>query len=232
MSYLRALFASRYQELNRHHRAHVFRHSMVAGYAHALKHSGSMPTEFAFNLGVTAAFRLTPVVVPDCWAHEQFRNRAQHISATLISLLAIATERHGFNAFHDFDINTWTLPLLACPTIWTRDILKGIAMSLNNQPDSAAGALDPAVMAKLTMHLADLEQSLLTNDPLMPQHLRNSHALILSYPESVHMLEERDAVGLIIKALQKHTSVEIVKATAAKPRASSARASKVSASDL
>lgn len=232
MSYLRALFASRYQELHRHHRAHVFRHSMIAGYAHALKHNGRSPTVFAFNMGISNSFRLVPIVPGVLTTNPQFDARAKLIAAELLEAAHHATRRHGFNAFTNFDVNSWTLPLLACPTIWTRDILKGIAMSLNNQLDSAAGALDPAIMAKLTMHLADLEQSLLTNDPLMPQHLRNTHALVLSYPESVHLLEERDAVGIIIKALQKHTSVEIVKATAAKPRASSARASKVSASDL
>lgn len=232
MSYLRALFASRYQELPRRHRARVFVHSMVAGYTHALTRNTSSPTAFAFNVGINNAFRLTPIVPGRLADNPQFATRAKLVAAELLDAAHHATRWYGFNAFTNFDTNSWTLPLLACPTVWTRDILKGIAMSLNHQADSAASALDPAVMQKLTMHLADLEHSLTTNDPMMPQHLRNSHALILSYPESVHLLQEQDAVGLIIKALQKHVGIEIVKATAAKPRTSAAKAAKVSASDL
>jgi len=55
----------------------------------------------------------------------------------------------------------------------------------------------------------------LTKDPMMPQHLRNTHSLLISYPETVHLLEDAE-ISRIISAAQVHTKTEIVKAVAAK----------------
>jgi len=71
------------------------------------------------------------------------------------------------------------------------------------------------ILNKLEMSLASLEQTLLTKDPMMPQHLRNTHSLLISYPETVHLLEDAE-ISRIISAAQVHTKTEIVKAVAAK----------------
>jgi len=71
------------------------------------------------------------------------------------------------------------------------------------------------VVAKLTMSLASLEQALLAKDPMMPRHLRESHQLLTSYPETVHLLDD-DEIARLISAAQIHTGIEIVKAAASK----------------
>ncbi len=87
--------------------------------------------------------------------------------------------------------------------------------------------LPPDIVAKLTMSLASLEQALLDKDPLMPTHLRSSHQLLISYPETVHLLDD-DEIARLISAAQIHAHIEIVKAAA--PRATSKK--KISADDL
>lgn len=86
--------------------------------------------------------------------------------------------------------------------------------------------LPPDIVAKLTMSLASLEAALLNKDPMMPQHLRQSHQLLISYPETVHLLDD-DEIARLISAAQIHADIEIVKAAA--PRNTK---KKISADDL
>lgn len=69
------------------------------------------------------------------------------------------------------------------------------------------------VMESLQSHLAHLEQALVAKDPMMPVHLRNSHALIMSYPEAQHLLEDKE-IATIIQGCEAHMKVQIVKAAA------------------
>lgn len=71
------------------------------------------------------------------------------------------------------------------------------------------------VLQRLETSLAALETALLEKDPMMPQHLRNSHSLLISYPETVHLLEDAE-IARLISAAQEHTKTEIVKAAASK----------------
>lgn len=84
------------------------------------------------------------------------------------------------------------------------------------------------VMLRLQTSLASLESSLLEKDSMMPQHLRNTHAVLISYPETVHLLDDKE-IALIIDAAEVHTKTEIVKAAAA---GKGATRKKVSADDL
>ena len=72
--------------------------------------------------------------------------------------------------------------------------------------------IPPDVLDRLDSHLASLEQALLDKDPMMPQHLRNSHSILISYPETVHLLEDHE-IARLIDAAEIHTKTEIVKAT-------------------
>ena len=89
--------------------------------------------------------------------------------------------------------------------------------------------LPKEVHDRLLMNLASLEQSLLAKDPQMPNHLRNSHAILVSYPETVHLLEPHE-VARLIDAAEIHTKTEIVKAVAAGKGAASKK--KLDVSDL
>lgn len=71
------------------------------------------------------------------------------------------------------------------------------------------------VMSRLAASLLNLETSLLEKDPRMPLHLRNTHSLLITYPETVHLLEDCE-IARIIDAAEIHTKTEIVKATVKK----------------
>jgi hypothetical protein len=62
---------------------------------------------------------------------------------------------------------------------------------------------------------------------MMPSHLRASHQLLISYPETVHLLDD-DEIARLISAAQIHTQIEIVKAGTAK----AGSRKKISADDL
>lgn len=90
--------------------------------------------------------------------------------------------------------------------------------------------IPPDVLARLDQSLGHLEQALLTKDPMMPQHLRNTHSLLISYPETVHLLDDAE-VARLIDAAELHTKTEIVKAVAAGKSSGGSR-KKVDVSDL
>lgn len=75
--------------------------------------------------------------------------------------------------------------------------------------------IPPDVLDRLDSHLASLEQALLDKDPMMPQHLRNSHSILISYPETVHLLDDHE-IARLIDAAEIHVKTEIVKATVKK----------------
>lgn len=84
------------------------------------------------------------------------------------------------------------------------------------------------VMNKLSMSLAGLQASLLNKDPLMPQHLRASHQLLVNYPETVHLLDDTE-IAAIIDASEIHTKTQIVADTVKK---SAGTKKKIGAADL
>ena len=88
--------------------------------------------------------------------------------------------------------------------------------------------IPPDVLDRLDSHLASLEQALLDKDPMMPQHLRNSHSILISYPDTVHLLEDHH-IARLIDATEIHTKTEIIKATVKK---SAGTRKKVEVSDL
>lgn len=70
-------------------------------------------------------------------------------------------------------------------------------------------------MQKLCNKLDDLKNALEKKDPQMSQHLRESHMLLISFPETTHLLEDHE-IKLLLDAAQKHTEIEIVKAATSK----------------
>ena len=88
--------------------------------------------------------------------------------------------------------------------------------------------IPPDVLDRLDSHLASLEQALLEKDPMMPQHLRNSHSILISYPETAHLLEDSE-IAMLIDAAEIHTKTEIIKATVKK---ATGTRKKVDVSDL
>lgn len=95
---------------------------------------------------------------------------------------------------------------------------------------TGASTIPADVMSKLEMALASLEQSLLAKDAMMPQHLRSTHSLLITYPETVHLLNDSE-IALIIDAAEVHTKTEIVKPGATKSAGAGSR-KKLGADDL
>ena len=96
--------------------------------------------------------------------------------------------------------------------------------------EGQTSALPNDILQKLSMSMASLESALLTKDPQMPQHLQESHRLLLSYPETVHLLEDAD-IAALIKAAENLTNTQIVR-DAVKGKASNKALSRLSAADL
>lgn len=90
--------------------------------------------------------------------------------------------------------------------------------------------LPPDVMARLESSLASLEQALLNKDPMMAAHLQNSHSLLQSYPETVHLLSG-EKMHLLIASAQAHMKTEII-AKAATGKGAGAKRAKIGIGDL
>lgn len=74
--------------------------------------------------------------------------------------------------------------------------------------------IPPDVLKNLEMKLGELQSTLLAQDPLMPNHLRESHRLLITYPETVHLLDDSE-IAQLIQAAEIHTKTKIIKEAAA-----------------
>lgn len=90
--------------------------------------------------------------------------------------------------------------------------------------------LPPDVLSQVQMKLADYTQALLAKDPDMPKHLQESHRLLITYPETTHLLDD-DEIALLIQGQEKLMNTQIV-SDAAKKKGTGRGLTKLSASDL
>lgn len=65
--------------------------------------------------------------------------------------------------------------------------------------------------------LNHLKERLNDIDPELPHHMRVLHTNLRNYDELAHLLSPEE-IRTIIQGLKQHTSVELVKATAKKPK--------------
>ena len=79
--------------------------------------------------------------------------------------------------------------------------------------ESLKGKIPEQILSDLRMKMASLEKALLEKDPEMPNHLRESHRLLITYPESVHLLDDSE-IHHLIEAAEEHTKVKIVQEAA------------------
>lgn len=137
------------------------------------------------------------------------------------------------------DLNMIHLRLASMPAIDQRECVRRMMLFLNrarflaNKTERCiamqmSDAIPRDVITRLQSSLASLEQSLLDKDPMMPQHLRNTHSILISYPETTHLLDDSE-IARIIDAAEVHTKTEIVKAAAS---GKGATRKKVTADDL
>ena len=81
--------------------------------------------------------------------------------------------------------------------------------SLSSLPEAHQQRIPPEQLEPLQAALLSLESALLAKDPLMPQHLAASHRVLVSYPETVHLLDDAE-IAKIVEAQQQHTMTQIV----------------------
>lgn len=96
-------------------------------------------------------------------------------------------------------------------------------------PEDNNGRIPLDIFEKLKIHMGNLEASLLKADPEMPNHLRESHRLLITYPETVHLLDD-DEINKLIQAQEIWVKEKIV-TEAAKGKGSRGK-SKISVDDL
>ena len=90
--------------------------------------------------------------------------------------------------------------------------------------------IPPDVFAQVKMKLAEYTQALLAKDPEMPRHLQESHRLLLSYPETTHLLEDSE-IAEIIKGQEQLMRTQIV-SDSAKKKTSAKATARLSSDDL
>lgn len=77
------------------------------------------------------------------------------------------------------------------------------------------GKIPSGVLSQLLTNMQNLEKALLTADPQMPSYLKESHKILITHPESVHLLDDAE-ISKLIDAAQKYTDTQIVAAIAKK----------------
>ena len=97
-------------------------------------------------------------------------------------------------------------------------------MKTAEQMPEVVGKIPTEVMAVLKEKLQLVESSLLSVDANMKEHLRESHRLLISYPETVHLLDDAEIHNLL-EAAQKLTNQRIVADTAKKKTAGKSKPS-------
>jgi hypothetical protein len=75
--------------------------------------------------------------------------------------------------------------------------------------EGQANKIPVAIMQSLAIHMGNLEKALLAKDPEMPNHLRESHRLLITYPETVHLLDDVE-INHLITAAEEYTKTKIV----------------------
>lgn len=102
------------------------------------------------------------------------------------------------------------------------EILKILTAERQQMKADIESKIPPDILARLNDSLSSIEQALINNDPMISNHLRASHSLLISYPETVHLLDDTE-VARLIKAAEVHTKVTIAKVTAPKTAKASAK---------
>ena len=70
--------------------------------------------------------------------------------------------------------------------------------------------------------LNHLKERLHDIDPELPDHMRSIHKSLRTYDELAHLLSD-DEIRTILQSEKKHTGIELVKATAKKPKGKAAK---------
>ena len=183
--------------------------------------------DLAFLLGLSSHVR---------WYAAPSRHSGNLSRVDIASILHWAGQ-YWTRPLSDLDLNSIELAIAAIPDTKVDTVTYNLNCILNHLFINKTERLQamnlipnsvPAdILQRLEMSLASLEASLLEKDPMMPNHLRSIHTLLISYPESVQLLTDTE-IARLIDGAEILTKTEIVKAAVAK----TTKSKKVSADDL
>jgi hypothetical protein len=86
-------------------------------------------------------------------------------------------------------------------------------------------------LAELESKLSTLEQSLLSQDPQMPNHLKEIHKYLIQFEELSHLLTE-EQIAIILDAQQRRVGVILAAETKSKKNGGGKGLKNVTADDL
>lgn len=97
-------------------------------------------------------------------------------------------------------------------------------MKTVDQMPEIVGKIPTEVMVELQAKLQLVSSTLVGASPEMREHLRDSHRLLISYPETVHLLDDAEIHDLL-EAAQKLTNQRIISDVAKKKSSSKSKPS-------
>lgn len=100
-----------------------------------------------------------------------------------------------------------------------------------SDPQTVESKVPPEVMARVQEAMSKLESSLLSADPDMPTHLRESHKLLVTYGDVASILTDQQ-IHSLIQAAEIWTDTKITTTKEKSTKAASNRISKMSADDI
>ena len=89
----------------------------------------------------------------------------------------------------------------------------------------------PEVIERVKDSMQKLQASLLARDPDMPNHLRESHKLLISYGDVASLLSDAE-IHTLIQAAEIYTDTKITTTKEKATKAATNRISKMNADDL
>lgn len=186
-------------------------------------------SDLVYTLGLSSSCDWYKVITPS----------SGKLSTPQLSTLFHWIGQYWQRPLEELDVNSIRLAVNSIPQYQVDTMFHNLCTRFNyflttkserlNAMNLTPNSVPPDVLGRLEMSLASLEHSLLMADPQMPSHLKSIHSLLISYPESVQLLDDME-IARLIDGAELLTKTEIVKAAAAKT--SKARAAKVAASDL
>lgn len=193
------------QTADQQRKLHVHVHSRDIAYyfssSNTDRHSSCTELFALLNL-----YTIAPLVVTRLdLQYDQFGNRALLESAKVARI-----------PLHHIDWLTIAILLDTVDAAHNREMAHLIARNVFFKEELIMETKIPDQQLERLMHsLGSLEFKLVAGDPDISTHLKESHAVIIAYPESVQLLKDKDIANLI-RASELYTKVQITKQEAAK----------------
>lgn len=172
----------------------------------------------AYLIDTGTSFLTTKQALCSTWPEQHYfvSAEASHmLKPSIVSALLLHLAKNWNRQLSSIPLHYIEAVLLSYPHPIQTEIIKILTAERQSMKSSIENSVPPDILARLNESLLNIESALLTQDPLISNHLRASHNLLISYPETVHLLDDTEVASLI-KAAEVHTKIVIAKVTAPK----------------